>query len=62
MEKQLTSRLHKSPAQAMVEFALVLPILLLVVYGLIEVGRALFIYNSVASAARQATRYGAATD
>ena len=61
MEKLLTSRSQKSPAQAMVEFALVLPILLLVVYGLIEVGRALFIYNSVASAARQATRYGAAT-
>jgi hypothetical protein len=51
----------KSPAQAMVEFALVLPILLLIIYGLIEVGRLLFIYNSVYSAARQAARYGATT-
>ena len=45
----------------MVEFALVLPILLLVVYGLLEVGRLLFIYSSVVSAARQASRYGATT-
>jgi len=50
----------KSPAQAMLEFALVVPILLLLIYGLIEVGRLLFIYNSVVSAARQAARYGAA--
>ena len=51
---------YKSPAQAMLEFALVLPILLLVIYGLLEVGRLLFIYNSVVAAARQASRYGAA--
>src|SRR5581483_2586312 len=51
----------KSTAQAMVEFALALPVLLLVVYGLIEAGRLLFIYASVVTAARQAVRYGAAT-
>ena len=45
----------------MVEFGLALPILLLVVYGLIESGRAVFIYASVATAARQAARYGSAT-
>jgi len=45
----------------MVEFALVIPILLLIIYGLIEVGRMLFIYNTVFSAAREAARYGAAT-
>jgi Flp pilus assembly protein TadG len=54
-------RSQKSPAQAMVEFALILPILLLVVYGLLEVGRLLFIYSSVVSAARQAARYGSTT-
>ncbi len=45
----------------MVEFALVLPILLLLLIGLIEVGRLLFIYASVVTAARQAARYGSAT-
>lgn len=48
----------KSKAQAMLEFAIVLPILLLVVYGLIETGRLLFIYSSVNNATRQAARFG----
>ena len=52
---------QKSPAQAMVEFALVLPILLLIIYGLLEVGRLIFIYSSVVTAARSASRYGATT-
>ena len=51
----------KNRAQAMVEFSLVLPILLLLIYGLLEVGRLIFIYSSVVSAARQAVRYGATT-
>lgn len=45
----------------MVEFGLALPVLLLVMYGLIESGRLLFLYASVVSAARQAVRYGSAT-
>ncbi len=45
----------------MVEFGLALPILLLVMYGLIETGRLVFMYASVVSAARQAVRYGSAT-
>ena len=61
MMKMKPSHSQKSSAQAMVEFALVLPILLLVIYGLLEVGRLLFIYSSVVSAARQAVRYGATT-
>src|SRR5512138_124776 len=48
-------------AQAMVEFALALPVLLLVLYGLLETGRLLFMYASVVTAARQAARYGSAS-
>ena len=51
---------NKPAAQAMAEFALVLPILLLVVYGLLEVGRLLFIFATVNTASRQAVRYGSA--
>jgi Flp pilus assembly protein TadG len=60
MFKQMTTR-KKSKAQAMVEFALVLPLLLLILYGLLESGRLLFIYSAVTSAAREAARYGSAT-
>src|SRR5512147_115479 len=51
----------KNAAQAIVEFAIVLPILLLLLYGLLEAGRLLFIYSNVVTASRQAARYGAST-
>lgn len=53
--------LKKNKAQAMVEFALVLPILLMLLYGILEAGRLLFIYSTVVTASRQAVRYGSAT-
>ncbi len=61
MFKLLLRNHRKSTAQAMVEFSLALPILLLVMYGLIETGRLVFLYASVVTAARQAVRYGSAT-
>ena len=56
---KLTPR--KNAAQAIVEFAIVLPILLLLLYGLLEAGRLLFMYSTVVTASRQAARYGSAT-
>ena len=47
-------------AQAIVEFAIVLPILLLVLYGILEVGRYLFIYSAATNASRNAVRYASA--
>ncbi|MCZ2126905.1 MAG: pilus assembly protein [Anaerolineales bacterium] len=49
----------KTRAQAMVEFALVLPLLVLLLYGIVEVSRLIFVFASVANASRQAARYGA---
>ena len=51
----------KKPAQAMVEFAIALPVLLLLLYGILEAGRLLFLYSTVVTASRQAVRYGSAT-
>ena len=42
--------------QAMVEFAFVLPVLILLLVGVLDFGRAMFAYNSVSNAARSATR------
>jgi hypothetical protein len=60
MQNLKFSTRKKSKAQAMVEFALALPILLMLLYGVLEVGRLLFIYASTVTAARQAVRYGSA--
>jgi Flp pilus assembly protein TadG len=45
----------------MVEFALILPLLLLLVYGVIEAGRLLFIYSAVFTSSREGARYGSAS-
>ena len=61
---KITRGIHRnrdhSRAQGMVEFALILPLLLLLLIGIIEFGYYFFIYSSVNSAAREAVRYGAA--
>jgi large repetitive protein len=60
--KILSLKTHPSRrSQAMVEFALIMPLLLLLVYGLLEVGILVFQYASVVTASRQAARYGAAS-
>ena len=42
--------------QALVEFALVLPLVMLLIFGAVDFGRAIYAYNSMAEAARQASR------
>lgn len=43
--------------QALVEFAIGLGLLLLLVFGVVDLGRAVFAYNSIAHCAREGTRY-----
>jgi hypothetical protein len=50
---------RKEVGQGLVEFALVLPVFLMLIMGIVEFGRLMFIYNSVATASREAARYGA---
>ncbi len=49
--------LGQKNAQSMVEFALILPILLLLIFGIIEYGRLFFAWISVENAARMGARY-----
>ena len=49
-----------SRGQSMVEFSMVLPILMVVIFGLLEVGRAVFMYAAVVNASREAVRYATA--
>ena len=52
------NRLLGHHAQAMVEFAIALPILMALLVGILEVGRMIFIYSAVTNASREASRYG----
>jgi hypothetical protein len=53
----LTGYVKDEDAQSLVEFALTLPIFLLVVTGLFDVSRAVWQENTLAFAAREGTRY-----
>jgi Flp pilus assembly protein TadG len=48
---------RRDTGQALIEFALVLPVLLLLILGLFDLGRAVSEENTLAFAAREATRY-----
>jgi Flp pilus assembly protein TadG len=47
---------RRSRGQSLVEFAIILPAITLVVLGLFDLGRAVFTYNTLSQAARQANR------
>jgi hypothetical protein len=53
------NRAGRGRGQALVEFAMVLPIIVLLIAGFIEIGRAVFAYNTIANAARQGARVAA---
>ena len=50
---------RRSRGQSLVEFALVFPIIVLLVMAFMEIGRAVFAYNTIANAARQGARVAA---
>lgn len=53
-------KVRGSRGQGMVEFALVFPFLLLLLFGIFEFGRIMFAYSAAIAASREAARYGAA--
>lgn len=50
-------RQARDEGQALIEFALLLPVILLLILGLLDLGRAVAQENTLAFAAREATRY-----
>lgn len=60
--KNISQKRKKSGyrAQAMVEFAIALPVLLLLLFGIMEVGRLMLTYTMVVNASRDAVRYASA--
>src|SRR5579859_96293 len=53
----MSPKRHKSQeSQALIEFALVSPVLLLLIFGIIDIGRAVFYYDTINHAAREGAR------
>src|SRR5579864_6693036 len=51
------ARRHRGQSsQALIEFALVSPVLLLLLFGIIDIGRAIFYYDTIGHAAREGAR------
>ena len=48
----------RTKGQSMVEFALILPILVLMLIGIFDAGRAIYAYNTVSNSARAGARVG----
>ncbi len=48
----------KERGQSLVELALILPVLILVLLGILDFGRAFYAYNAISNAAREGARYG----
>jgi Flp pilus assembly protein TadG len=57
--KQVT--MNRSSGQELVEYALILPILLVLLLGIMELGLAVFNYDTMSNAAREAARTGIIT-
>ncbi len=55
---QRTATLRHQRGATLVEYALVVPIFLLLVVGILEFGRIIFTYNTLANVAREGARYG----
>jgi Flp pilus assembly protein TadG len=49
-------RRNKQGSQALIEFALISPVLLLLLFGIIDIGRAVFYYDTLSHAAREGAR------
>ena len=49
---------RNSRGQTLVEFALILPIFILLLVGIFDFGRAIYAYNTISNAAREAVRVG----
>lgn len=58
----MLSRLRRERGQDLVEFALVLPLVVLLILGIIQFTLVMIAYNTIADAARSGARYGAVAE
>jgi Flp pilus assembly protein TadG len=57
MKRRRTALDQRADGQALVEFALIIPIFLALLFGVVDLGRVIWANDSLASAAREGARY-----
>ena len=58
MLRNTSTRRRRQSAQSLTEFALILPVLMLILLGVVDFGRVFYYWTSIANAAREGARYG----
>ena len=53
----MTANKENNSGQTLIEFALIIPVFLLLVFGLLDLGRAVYYYSAIHNAAREGARY-----
>ncbi len=56
MSRRRATIRRRGPGQALVEFALILPLFMVLLLGVFDLGRGVFMYNGVSQAAREIAR------
>lgn len=56
--RKLFSSFFKEIGQELIEYAITLPIFLIIVLGIFDLGRAVFFYSAMQNAAREGARFG----
>ena len=51
-------RFQSQTGQELVEFAIILPIFALIIFGIFDLGRAVYYYSAMSNAVREGARYG----
>ena len=59
MRRRVMSTFRSGRGQSLAEFALILPVLMIIVLGTVDLGRVFFAYISVTNAARNGAQYAA---
>jgi Flp pilus assembly protein TadG len=59
LERPSSGMRRRSRGQGLVEFALVFPVLVLLLFGVLDMGRAVYAYSTIGNAARQGARVAA---
>jgi Flp pilus assembly protein TadG len=52
----LIQKRRRQPGQALVELAIVLPVFLIILMGIVDLGRGIYMYNGASNAAREIAR------